>query len=509
MPLSKKPLTLGKLLKWTRRLIQSACFILIAMFLAGAGSSLAVELKWTASMQIVPAALSVSISLIIFWAVATLLFGRIYCSTLCPMGFLQDAAARLRRPTRRQQLRRPYRYAPGKPRLRISWLALIILTSLAGIPLVLSLFDPYGAFSRIITMPATAIAEKETLGTVALGTIIGLAIAATTLVIISAIAARSGRTFCNTLCPVGTTLGIISRYSIFRMDINTDRCIQCRRCEHACKSRCINMADHTVDTSRCVVCFDCADACDSGAITYTARRHRLSIPLMIKVSSPAAAGISGSDNAVKNASDTSSPPPARHPIDRRRFIITGVIAAATPAIIAAERKLDRIKAITPRHNPSAPHRPVTPPGTGSLRSFLNSCVGCGACIAACPAKVLRPAHNEYGWMKPLRPVMNYDESYCRYNCTACTRVCPTSALTPLTPAEKRATVIGTANVDPAKCIGCGLCATRCPKQAITMERTGGKRTAAVNRSACIGCGSCQYICPATPDRAITVSGTQQ
>lgn len=507
MPVTRKKLTAGKLLRWSRRLLQSVCFILVTLFFAGAGSLVAIKLKWTASVQIIPVALSASLSLILFWILTTLIFGRIYCSTLCPMGFIQDAAARLRRLTRRQRSRRPYRYVPGKPRLRISWLFLIILTSVAGTPLLLSLFDPYGAFGRVITMPAAALAQTETTGTIALGTIIGLTAAIVTLIIIAMISSRSGRTFCNTLCPVGTTLGLLSRHSIFRMDINTDLCIQCRRCEHVCKSRCINLGEHTVDTSRCVVCFDCVDACDSKAITYTNRRHRLSIPLMMKITPPAAAGMSGSDNISNNISAENSGN-EKLTVDRRRFLLTGLIAAATPAIISAEKKLRRIEAIEPLHNPSSGHRPVTPPGITSLHSFLNHCVGCGACIAACPAKVLKPASNEYGWQRSLRPVMNYDENYCRYNCTVCTRVCPTSALTPLTIDEKHTAVIGIANVDRTKCIGCGLCVSRCPHKAIAMKLTEGKRAAVVDRDKCIGCGSCQYICPATPDRAIVVSGIQ-
>ncbi len=62
---------------------------------------------------------------------------------------------------------------------------------------------------------------------------------------------------CNTLCPVGTILGCVSRNSAMRIDIDTDRCIQCRRCEHVCKAECIDMQSHVVDMSRCVVCFDC------------------------------------------------------------------------------------------------------------------------------------------------------------------------------------------------------------------------------------------------------------
>ena len=76
----------------------------------------------------------------------------------------------------------------------------------------------------------------------------------------------------------------MSRFSILQMDIDTDLCINCRKCEDVCKGQCIDLTDHVVDGSRCVNCFDCVDICPNRAIRYTTRRHRLSTPLMQRVS---------------------------------------------------------------------------------------------------------------------------------------------------------------------------------------------------------------------------------
>lgn len=92
-----------------------------------------------------------------------------------------------------------------------------------------------------------------------------------------------GRTLCNSLCPLGAALGSLNTLSLFQVDINTDVCTHCRRCEDVCKAFCIDSTAGTVDASRCVTCFDCLAVCPDDAIRYTTRRHRLSIPMLRSV----------------------------------------------------------------------------------------------------------------------------------------------------------------------------------------------------------------------------------
>lgn len=132
--------------------------------------------------------------------------------------------------------------------------------------------EPFGLYAKIVqtlTHPRLAASTAVTL---------------TAAIAIIWTAWRRGRIFCNTLCPVGTILGCVSRNSAMRIDIDTDRCIQCRRCEHVCKAECIDMQSHVVDMSRCVVCFDCLPVCPNDAIRYTTERHQLAIPMMQKIS---------------------------------------------------------------------------------------------------------------------------------------------------------------------------------------------------------------------------------
>lgn len=509
----------GKALQLGRRVTAVVALSLMTIYFVMLGTSAAVHLKWIARIQIVPAALAVSGSLILLWILITLLFGRVYCSMVCPLGVTQDIFAKLPRMSRRRKFRNGYRYRQPANRFRYGFLALIVASALAGVSMLLALFDPYSAFGRIMTYllrPLVDIASGKELVS---GALVGVAVAAVTLIAVGAVAFRKGRMVCNSVCPVGAVLGIISRHSVFCIDINADMCVSCGLCERVCKARCIDPKAHTVDTSRCVVCFNCTAVCDNGAITYTRNRHPLSLPMLMKVPGRQAAATldvpSPSDSATAVSSGSrplvsrKTEEPAVKPVDRRKFLAAGLILAAAPAVVYAEKHRRRIEALDRGQQPTSGTRPVTPPGILSTRNFLSRCVGCGACIAACPADVLRPSKGEYGVGNPLHPLKDYDVSYCRYSCVRCTEVCPTGALNPLTVEEKHLFRVGLATVDAQACVGCGMCVRRCPTRTIAMIKDGARRVAKVDLDGCIGCGSCQYICPATPVKAIKVNGLRR
>lgn len=290
---------MGKLLRATRIFVASVMMILMT----GAAVDCGLMSPWLASrlekIQLVPAAMTFAIGYFVFWLIATLIFGRIYCSTVCPAGTFQDICARLPRMGRHRE-KRDYHYEYPKDRIRYISLCVVVTTVILGIPLIISLVDPYSIYTRFclnVLQPlikhitgdgfynaATMAFDSNPTIKIMGASMIGLIISLVTMGILAWLSACNGRTFCNTICPVGTTLGIVSRNSIFHIDINTDKCIQCRRCEHACKASCIDLIDHLVDSSRCVVCFDCLPVCPNDAIHYTSERHQLSIPLMQKIS---------------------------------------------------------------------------------------------------------------------------------------------------------------------------------------------------------------------------------
>lgn len=277
-----KPNAAGTAMQLARRVTAIVALSVMTVYFVMLGTSAALKLKWIASIQIVPVISSVSASLLVMWLLITLLFGRVYCSMVCPLGIVQDVWARLPRMSRRQRSRRPYSFHAANNRFRYAWLAVIVVSVVAGTSMLLALFDPYTTFSRFMTYllrPLIATAKGET---IVWGTLGGIALAIVTFVAVAVVAMRRGRFICNTVCPVGSILSIVSRHSVYRMDINTDTCVNCGRCEQVCKAECIDYKQHAVDMSRCVVCFDCTAACDSGAITYTNRKHRLSIPMLMK-----------------------------------------------------------------------------------------------------------------------------------------------------------------------------------------------------------------------------------
>lgn len=213
--------------------------------------------------------------MLVFWMAFTLIFGRVYCSTVCPLGTVMDLAARLPRMGCRR-FANAYFYNPPRNSLRYGWLAVVALSAVMGSLVLITVFDPSSAYSSIVANLLDVIHCRP----LVIGTLSGCAISAAILLLIAVVSVADGRTICNSFCPIGTTLSITARYSLYAIDINTDLCIGCNRCVEVCKAHCINPSDHTVDSSRCVVCFNCLNVCPNKAISYSSSRHRLSKPLM-------------------------------------------------------------------------------------------------------------------------------------------------------------------------------------------------------------------------------------
>lgn len=249
--------------RWARRArIAVSVAIMVAVAVAvGAGYSC-----WLSGWQIVPAILAGASGWLLMWAAATAVFGRIYCSTACPLGTLQDIFSRL------GHLRRGFFHSRARNTLRWTLVGVSVVAAALGITLIVGLLDPAAAFSRMVVWLG-----RPAIGAGAFSLGAG-AVAFVTLAVVAAFSYRRGRLLCNTVCPVGTLLGGLSRTSLYHVDINTDKCVGCGLCTARCKAECIDPGAHTVDLSRCVVCFDCVAACPNSAITFRRGRHQLQIP---------------------------------------------------------------------------------------------------------------------------------------------------------------------------------------------------------------------------------------
>lgn len=481
---------------------------------------------WLASVQFVPSLVasatgaSLSLACIVI-AAATLAAGRIYCSVICPLGILQDVIARLASVLRLRS-KGVFRYAP--PHI---WLRRLFLWGTAsGVAagwtgLVVSLIDPYSAFGRIasgIFRPLLTLANNTVVGAanaIGVGTLYrvepawagagALAVPALMLTLIVLLSAWRGRLYCNTVCPVGTLLGWLSRWAAFRLEIDRKACSKCAACLRVCKAQCIDLRAGAIDFSRCVACYNCIGACEHGGIRYRfAWRRR----------QPAQA-----DAPQGSAAPANAPDPAR------RAFIAGTAAAVAVSFAAAPRLLARdpgngsgkAEQNAPGQQDRDNHtRAICPPGSGSVDQFLARCTACQLCISACPTHVLQPATLEYGLAGIMKPRMNYSTSFCNYDCRACGEACPTGAIALLDLAEKRLTQIGEAQFDETKCIvkvkgtDCAACSEHCPTKAVNTVPYGNNlRLPRVNRDLCIGCGACEYACPVLPDKAIKVAGRRR
>lgn len=243
--------------------------------------------------QIVPSALAVSMGITFFWLGVTLFVGRFYCSAICPVGTLADLSMRLRRllgkrfpalARRFPHLARPFRFKPERPwRYHILVFYLLCLVfGIAAIPLarvVPYVLEPWNAMNNVsaVTHPDNL---SLTWGTLGLGWGLGFALGLVMLLVVVVWAFFAGRDFCNTVCPIGSALGFVDKYSLLHIEIDPDRCISCMKCEEICRSSCVKVVSRYVDNSRCVRCLDCICVCPVDAIRLQSNRNRPATPLL-------------------------------------------------------------------------------------------------------------------------------------------------------------------------------------------------------------------------------------
>ncbi|MCU4155835.1 4Fe-4S dicluster domain-containing protein [Carboxylicivirga sp. A043] len=424
----------------------------------------------------------------------TAFMGRLYCSAICPLGILQDVFAWIAK--KRSSRKFFYKKKKAYPILRYTLLGLTVLGILLSFSTIVTLLDPYSNFGRIITYlvrPVVVAANNGlsmllhkvdvyTLSPVKLVSApwFILLFTAAVLMTIAYMSYKRGRLFCNTICPVGTFLGLFSKISFLKIQFDESNCTKCGKCIGECKSECIDIKNFSVDYSRCVDCFNCVAVCNDSALKLTSKKPQ----------------------GQPESNDTG----------RRSAIATGVALLVGQKILAETKPgaKDTSKLLV-----NEKEHPVAPPGAISIKRFNEICTACGLCIAACPTQVLQPAVSQYGLKGFMQPHMDYvDGGYCNFDCRGCGQVCPTGAILPIEIEEKQLTQLGKAVFVKENCVvytdgtDCGACSEHCPTKAVNMvPYEGNLLIPEVNQDICIGCGACEHPCPLdAPFKAIYVEG---
>ena len=485
-------------LKWARVVVSLIFFLLIGFLFIDFGNTFSAGwINGILFFQFVPSLLKF-INLLTWLTVGflvvlilTLLFGRVYCSFLCPLGTMQDVIGYF---SKKFKKRKFFKFSKPKNLIRYGFLGLTLLFLVFGSIFLLNLLDPYSLFGKIgsnLARPVYYFANNT--GAWVLGKFDNYTLfrvemkdyswasfgySVFLLSLIGWLVYKHGRLYCNTVCPVGTFLGLASRVSLFRIRLDEGLCTSCGICGANCKAECIDTKNKSVDFSRCIGCMNCLTACPSSGVKFSLK---------------------------KVATEKSSLPvsPRRHFLKNTVLVAGGVLSISKKSFTEGlnDGKIPVNKEYT-----------VTPPGSLSIRHFTNNCTACHLCVSACPTHVIQPSLFQYGITGIMQPFMDFHTQFCNFECTVCSEVCPTGAIQPIELEEKKLTQLGISKFIKENCIvytddkDCGACSEHCPTKAVNMVfYKDDLKIPEVTEEICIGCGACEYACPTTP-KSIYVEG---
>ena len=422
--------------------------------------------------------------------IPTLLFGRIFCNWICPYGILHHFTGWLLGKRRAEERER---IEANRYKKLYSLKYIILIAMVVGAfchTLQIGWLDPICLFHRSMStvilpminlfVPSSVyVRQYFHVGAWAIGFMLLFLVGMNVVI---------PRFFCRVLCPLGAFLGTLSTAALWRIDRDPAKCVDCDLCLKNCEGA---SDPHTqLRKSECFVCFNCIEDCPEDAISF-----KFLPKLEREITAPVV--------------------PAR-----RAFLGTliglGFYAFARTSG-ASDRNYDK--------------KVIRPPGSVEEKDFLDRCIKCDQCIRVCPTNVLQPAVLESGLEGFWTPILNMKLGFCEVNCTLCGQVCPTGAIQRISIEEKTGTGpfekegpirLGTAFFDLGRCLPwametpCVVCEEVCPvspkaiySHEVTITKRDGNpitlRRPYVDPALCIGCGICEHECPVTDEAAIRVS----
>jgi len=426
----------------------------------------------------------------------TWLFGRIYCSSICPLGTLQDIFIAIARPFKKRKDRKFIYSGNQKYILRYTLLALTLILWFSGSLMLVNLLDPFSNFGRItvsLFKPAYHWLNNQlafflerfyiyTVDPIFTPSLSAEIVAVSSLVFISLVVMSvwRGRLFCNTICPAGSALSLAAHQQVFKITFNHDACTLCGKCERVCKAECLNSRTKTIDHNRCVSCFNCFAACSGNGLYYSTQKE------IVKVA----------ESAVPENTK------------RSQFMLTAIGGLLTLPLLKGSAKGQGMS--LPGMVPTGTTLPIVPPGSISYEHFTSHCTACYMCVGVCPKNVIVPTFMDHGLQGIMQPKLDFHRSFCNFDCVECTLVCPSGAIKPQTLEQKQVIQLGIARFMVESCIvtvdrtDCGACSEHCPTKAVDMVEWDGLWLPEVTPDLCIGCGACEFACPTYPYKAIYV-----
>jgi polyferredoxin/ferredoxin len=380
----------------------------------------------------------------LLWALVTIIltivFGRFFCGWVCPFGALHQFVGYLgnrRKKTAQKIQLNKYRKAQC-----IKYFILIFFLFMAAFPslavtLQTGLLDPIPLVTRsfnLLLLPIfdRAVSFVSVTARFYEGAWLIFSIFLTAILLNLLIP----RFYCRFICPLGALFAVISRFAIWRIGKKQSECSNCRLCDKACEGAC--EPSGSIRISECVLCFNCRDDCPDELLAYQTR--------------PSLAG------------EITNPD-----VSRRGFVLS--LAGGIFAVPAVR--------LSNKLGSNWHHELIRPPGALPEEEFLRRCIKCGQCMRACPTNVIQPGGIVGGLENLWTPILNnrIGSSGCQLSCVACGQVCPTSAIRPITLAEKQGLgefaevgpiKIGTAFLDRDRCLPwamdkpCIVCEENCP-----------------------------------------------
>jgi len=431
----------------------------------------------------------------------TLIFGRVFCGWLCPLGALNDATAFIARKAAKLFHARPTDHPlPSAIFVKYIVLACIGALAVAGIQFVW-LFDPITICVRSLSFSVIPLANHifDSLGAAliqatnyyppidnmyhvlkealfdprrpiyphapVIGIIFGLILLMTFFV---------RRLWCRYLCPLGGMLAVVAKFSFLKR--RSPVCAgPCRICKDVCRMGAIN-DDNSYKPSECIVCMDCVRYCPSQKTSFKFSELLPVIAAPIVEASSPATGMS-----------------------RSQFMgwVSASLVLLLPSAAQAMFKYRKRKVLRP-------------PAALPEAEFVQRCVRCGNCMKVCVTNCLQPVLLESGLDGIWTPKIDAAIGYCEYGCTLCGHVCPTGAIPPLSVEQKSRTKMGLAQILQDTCIpwsrgeDCLVCEEHCPtsRKAIQTSKivVNGRQVLvpSIDANSCVGCALCENVCPASP-----------